>query len=438
MKIISIILGKIILKLCKMRGRGSSFPGSFTYKINHNILSCFERPKLVVAATGSSGKGSTTKLIAEVLRKENYKVAYNDKGSNELSAIITTFLENCTITGKTKVDAAVFEMDERYAKFVFKKVKPDYVIITNITRDQPPRQRNYDFIFNEIYNSIDPSMHLILNADDPYLQKFNLDNKFKVTYYGIDKTKNSYEKNKFSNLNIVYCPKCLTKLNYEYYHFETLGHFSCPNCGLKTKDKLFAITKDLGNKIIINNKYKVSLNNDMLFNKYNVLAALTALSLCGINEEKACEIINNKKDEKIYNQVKLGNRNVYIMNNKNENATTFNESILYTTKDKKLKTIVIGWWQISRRYDFDDLSWLYDIEFELLKNQNIDKIIAAGPQRYDIAVRLKFAGIDPKKIIIKEDLYTAKNNILKSKGDIYAILNFDYIKPFNEILEENL
>lgn len=102
MKIISIIIGKMTLLVCKLLGRGSAFPGTITYKLNKNILKEFKKPNLVIAVTGSSGKGSTTKMIAEVLKKQGFKVAYNDKDSNERSAIITTLLENSTLTGETK------------------------------------------------------------------------------------------------------------------------------------------------------------------------------------------------------------------------------------------------------------------------------------------------------------------------------------------------
>ena len=67
-------------------------------------------------------------------------------------------------------------------------------------------------------------------------------------------------------------------------------------------------------------------------------------------------------------------------------------------------------------------------------SENIDKIIAAGPQRYDIAVRLKYAGIDEKKIKIHKDLYAAEKEIKNSKGDIYAILNFDYLDDFDKVM----
>ena len=173
--------------LCKLIGRGSSFPGDICYKLNKNILSDFKYPKTVIAVTGSSGKGSTTSIISNVYKDLGYTVSYNGKGSNERSAIISTLLENCNIKGVVNTDVCVFEMDERYAKYVFPYVKPTHVVINNITRDQPPRQRHFDFIFDEIKKSLNKDIKLIINGDDPYLLKFNLDNTYDVTYFGIDK-----------------------------------------------------------------------------------------------------------------------------------------------------------------------------------------------------------------------------------------------------------
>lgn len=438
MKIISIIVGKIVLFLCELIGRGSAFPGEFTYKLNKNILKDLEKPKLIIAVTGSSGKGSTTKIIANVFKKLNYKIAFNDKDSNERGAIITTLLKNSTITGKAKTDVGIFEVDERYVKYIFPDLKPNYVVINNITRDQPPRQRHYDFVLSEIEKGLTKDMNLILNADDPYLHKLALENKYNITYFGINKLKTSYKTNNFPVLNINRCLKCHNKLEYNYYQIEHLGDYYCPKCDFKRPKCDYEITDFKDNTITINNKYNIKLNSDILFNLYNTAGAFTVLSLCKLPLEKCTKIISdtNTANKNIYDKYKYNNKDIYVLNNKNENATTFNESILYAKKDKELKTVVIGWWQISRRYDFDDLSWLYDIEFELLKD-NTKEFIVCGPQRYDLAVRLKYANIDPKDIKIYENLEKAQDEIKNVNTNIYAILNFDYIKPFNNIMKED-
>ena len=438
-KFLSIVIGKLLVFFLDLIGRGSAMPGNICYMLNKNILSDFKLPNKIVAVTGSSGKGSTSKVITEVLRKFNYTVCYNDKGSNERSAVISSLLKCSNLKGEVKSDICVFEMDERYAKFVFPYIKPTYVVITNITRDQPPRQGHFDIVFNEICKGLSSDIHLIVNGDDPYLQKFNLDNKFNVTYFGSDKLKYSYDKNKFSSLNITRCLKCHSSLNYNYYNIEYLGDYYCPSCDFKRPDIDYRISSIdyKKNVLTINNEYEIVVNNNMLFNLYNICASFATLGLFDLDMNKVSSYISElEQDKKIYNNYKFGDRNVYVLNNKNENATTFNQSVLWASKDKGLKTIVIGWWQISRRYDFDDLSWLYDIEFELLNDKSVDKVIVAGPQRYDIATRLKYANFDEKKIKICENMEKSKDEISSSKGDIYAIVNFDYIEPFNKVMGE--
>lgn len=440
-KFFSILIGKVTLFLCKLIGRGSSTPGVIAYKFNKNILNDFILPKNIIVVTGSSGKGSTTKMINDVYKDLGFKVAYNSKGSNQLGAIITTLIENCNMKGYINTDVCVFELDERSCKYVIPYIKPTSIVITNITRDQPPRQRHFDFIYNEIEKSLLKGCNLIINGDDPYLQKFQIEDKYNCLYYGLSKNKYSYNDEKFNSLNIYRCPKCLKKLDYNYYNFETLGDYKCPSCDFKRPKINYEVT-DINydkSEIKINNKYKVNINNNMLFNIYNTISAFACLAFnkldCNRIAKSMSKIALNKK---LFNEYKYKNRNVYVLNNKAENASTYNQSVFYTSQNKNTKTLVLGWMEISRRYNFDDLSWLYDIDFELLNDGSVDKIICCGPQKYDIALRMKYAGFDENKIKVFYDLYDAEEEIKDSNGDIYAILNFDYVKPFNDIMEEDI
>ena len=150
MKLLSIFMGKTAAFACSLIGRGSSFPGKVAESLDKNILKKFKLPNKVIIVTGSSGKGSTTKIIAHGFRSCGYKVAHNTEGGNQTTGIITTLVKNSTLTGKVKTDVVVLEMDERYIKYVTKYLKPSDIVITNITRDQPPRQRHTDFILEEI------------------------------------------------------------------------------------------------------------------------------------------------------------------------------------------------------------------------------------------------------------------------------------------------
>ena len=434
------ILGKTIIFIEKIfRFNASSFPGRVVLKIFPNYLKKLKYPGLIIMVTGSSGKGSTTKLIKKVLENSNYKVCCNDEDSNLTDAITTAIIKK-TKGKKIKADALVLEVDERYLKIITKNIKPNYVIITNITRDQPPRQGSYDVVFNEIFKGLNKNVHLILNGDDPILKKYSLIHKGKITYFGIDKTKFSFDKlDDIKDVN--YCPKCKNKLEYNYFHYGSIGDYKCKNCDFKRDNIDYSIT-DINYKkkeLIINNNINIKIENYILFNLYNIISTYAIADILSIDKEIIVETLNDySMNKKIYEEFEHNKRNYTILNCKAENNATYNLSLIYTAMNTNKKTIVLGLREISRRYKHFDLSWLYDIYFELLNEANVDKIICAGPYAYDFATRLKYMNFDENKIIILKNLDNIKETIeTKTSGDVFAILNFDYVKPFkNKIKEE--
>lgn len=80
---------------------------------------------------------------------------------------------------------------------------------------------------------------------------------------------------------------------------------------------------------------------------------------------------------------------------------------------------MIGWKEISRRYNHFDVSWLYDVEFELLNNKSLNKIYAVGIDKENIKKRLLLAGIPESKIITADNLSEIKESIEQSKAKKY-------------------
>ena len=167
-------IGRTVYKVEKLlKMGGSTLPGAVVLKLFPNYLKKIKYPETIVMVTGSCGKGSTTKLISNILRENGMTVCTNSNGANVLKGITTTIINN--VKGrKIKEDALVLEVDERYLKLVTKYIKPKYIVINNITRDQPPRQGNFDIVFNEILKGIPKNTHLIVNGDDPILRKYSL------------------------------------------------------------------------------------------------------------------------------------------------------------------------------------------------------------------------------------------------------------------------
>lgn len=433
------LIGKIVFKITKLlKHGGSTLPGTVVLKLFPNYLKKIKYPDTIIMVTGSCGKGSTAKIITSILEANGTSVCTNKNGANLTEGITTTIILNAK-GKKIKQDALVLEVDERYIKIVTKYIKPKYLIINNITRDQPPRHGNFDIVFNEILKGIPKGTHLIVNGDDPILKKYSLYYKDDITYFGIEKSKYSYKyHDDVKDYN--YCPKCDSKLEFDYYNYGSIGSYKCPKCDFKRDNIKYSITNINydNNEITINKNYKIKVSSYIMSNLYNIVAAFAIGDILKIDSKIILsslekDIIENK----LYEEFTVNKRKYTILNCKAENNSTYNLSLLYTAMDTKRKTIVIGHREISRRYNHFDVSWMYDVYFELIDKD--DYVICAGPNAYDFAVRMKLAGIKKENIIILDDLTDIKKTIEeKTKGNVYAVLNFDYVKPFKDnIKEEN-
>ena len=203
------LIGKSVFLAEKLLHKNaSSFPGKAVLTVFPDYLKKIRYPGLVIMVTGSCGKGSTTRIIADSLRENGITVAHNLEGSNLLNGVASTVIKNVSFSGKLKQNALVLETDERYLKLITKYITPDYLVINNITRDQPPRQGDFDIVFGEILKGIPESTHIIVNGDDPVTKSFSL-HKDNITYFGIDKFFASYENEINDVRDINYCPKSL-------------------------------------------------------------------------------------------------------------------------------------------------------------------------------------------------------------------------------------
>ena len=77
MEKLSIILGKSIQAVTKIRGSGgSALPGLVVEKTSPNFLrkTLAKLPHGVIVVSGTNGKTTTTKIISELLKKQGLKV----------------------------------------------------------------------------------------------------------------------------------------------------------------------------------------------------------------------------------------------------------------------------------------------------------------------------------------------------------------------------
>ncbi len=434
-----ILLNKLITKFLKLIGKnGSVYPGMIIYDyFDSKILNKIKYPQYVIAVSGSSGKGSTTDLIAQILRANNYRVVYNQSGSNALLGALTLILNNCNLKGIFQGDVLLLETDERHLKLIFPEAYPTHLVLTNITRDQLARNGNPELVFKEIKQAIYPTTKLIINADDPLIN--TLAGKANVTTFGIAKTKDSYAKPTLDAVDFAYCPICQTKLKYDYYHYGHIGNYHCPKCAYKRNPVTYEATKiDLVKQQLTVDHQQLKLNKDAFYVAYATLAAYALTKELGVPEALIVKTINNQQQEaKRGKQLTYKGRDFIMLESKNENNLSYYQSLKYISNYPQHKSVIVGFENVSRRYCFNDLSWLYDVDFELLADPLIDKIFCIGRFRYDVATRLTYAGIDTKKLILVPDIKDLLPLVATaSKGPIFSIVCFDMTAIIKKMLME--
>ena len=189
--------------------------------------------------------------------------------------------------------------------------------------------------------------------------------------------------------------------------------------------------------MLINNN-EVCLNKNFLFTAYATLAAYALTNTIGIKEKQILYALNDDMIEsKRGHEYMIDNRHVLMLESKNENALSYYQSLRYIVNEDGQKSVILGFDNVSRRYKFNDLSWLWDVDFELLNDDSIEKIFLIGRFKWDVLVRLKYAKIKAKKIVLIDDLNNLIDTVKKeSIGDIYTMVCFDMTEIIKKKIKE--
>ena len=86
--------------------------------------------------------------------------------------------------------------------------------------------------------------------------------------------------------------------------------------------------------------------------------------------------------------------------------------------------------------DGTDVSWIWDVDFKAFKTRQ-HPVIVSGLRAYDLALRLKYAGLKPNLIIIKPSIKKALSKLQAQSGSPgYILPTYTSLLQLREILRQ--
>ena len=389
---LTLLGAKTVYRLIRLTnaGEGTSFIGSLVLKLDPSFIK--KASDLIlgakIAVTGTNGKTTTSGIIFHILENNGRNVIANSKGANMLTGVANAFALSLNLS--KKYENCVIESDEAYLAKIQKSLNTQYLLVTNLFRDQLDRYGELEFTKQKIQEGIDVNsdVQLVLNADDPLVS--SLKSSKSTIYYGVNSVvDNTGAPSTSSPDEIFNCP-CGNRLNYAKKFYAQQGHYSC-SCGYSRPRPQFeadiVLEKDFSVIKLGEEEFRVPLVG--LFNAYNALGAIALLKTIGV--EKINEGLSTFKTAFGRSETRevRGHRTIIQLIKNPAGASQVLRSV-----DLESNVVIM----INDNYaDGRDVSWLWDTDFERLAPVK-NKIIVSGIRANDMATRLKYAGVPVDKI----------------------------------------
>jgi len=405
--------GKITRLGLQVAGRGATaLPGLVTLQLDPDYIAALTRslPHGVVLVSGTNGKTTTSRMLADVTRSAGWSPIHNRSGSNLERGIAGALLADSSWRAEPRGDVGLFEVDEASLPRVLRRITPGVVVVTNLFRDQLDRYFEIDQLAKRIGDAVaelDPKTILVLNADDPIVAFLGTRHRGSVVYFGVDDPSVGGKVPQTIS-DATRCPRCKQPLQYERVILAHEGEWSCPSCGLARPARdVAALRVRLGpSSSEIDLRLPVASAFDPvvvplpgLYNAYNALAAIAAARALDIALPTAARAIAAFHPAfGRLEQLPVDGRLVRLVLVKN--PAGFNAAIgalLETGRTPRLLAALN-----DRDADGRDVSWIWDADFESLAPA-IEHAVATGIRSRDLANRLKYAGVPRERIEVVDD-----------------------------------
>jgi UDP-N-acetylmuramyl tripeptide synthase len=400
------------------RGGGTTLPGRVSAAVDGRVLEKLgaRLTKGSLLVTGTNGKTTTTSLLRTMVAAAGHRVVTNRAGANLVSGLASALVQD---DGRSPAEVGVFEVDEAVLPAAVEALVPRVVVVTNLFRDQLDRYGELESSAAAIgagLAALPVASEVVLCGDDPAVAWLGRDLRARVHYYGLaDAAQGSPDLPYASDAR--FCPGCGQPFDFHRVYVGHLGEYVCPTgdfarppldvraeriefTGLE-KQAISAAGVGLDGV-----RLEVPLSG--LYNSYNVLGATAAAVLAGVPVDSIAPALATFAPAfGRLERVAVEGRTVHLMLAKN--PAGFNEVLRASRLLGGARNYIVA---INDRIaDGRDISWIWDVDFELLAGA--DHVVLAGDRALDMRIRLKYAGLSPERMTVAETPAAAMDRALE-------------------------
>ncbi|MDX3767888.1 MULTISPECIES: MurT ligase domain-containing protein [unclassified Streptomyces] len=359
----AVLAARLVAVVYRWSGRrGGTFKaGAVALRISPDVLRIVSSPLDISLVSGTNGKTTTTRLIAEALSAVG-RVVSNDLGANLPAGIVTSLVGAAP-------DAAfgVMEVDERYLPRVVEETRPRTIVLLNLSRDQLDRTPECRLIADMWRRSLaDTKATVVANADDP-LVVWACSAAHDVVWTSVGQrwTDDSW-----------YCPACGEELE------RTGGRsWHCVRCDFARPKARWSLQGTTAVDATAGSIHGLRLALPGHANRANAVMAIAAAQVHGIPPQAAMARMSkvNGVAGRFQDFPYQGHR-IRLLLAKNP-ASWLETMELIEGSPQVLFSFN------ARELDGLDTSWLWDVDFSGLRSRSV---FVMGERRYDMAVRLHY------------------------------------------------
>ena len=292
---------------------------------------------------------------------------------------------------------------------MLRRVRPRAVCLGNLFRDQLDRYGELELVaerWREAVRRLPADTVLVVNGDDPQLGVL-ADAHERSVVFGLDDRRLARPSLQHA-ADSKYCVRCGTPYDYAAAYVGHLGEYRCPNCGHARPAldvagravELHGLDRAEFDLVTPEGTRRVELALPGLYNVYNALGAATlARALGSTLDEIVTGLSRFVAAFGRFERIPVGTKRLLLLLIKNPAGA--NEAVRTLVDGGAPHVAVIA--LNDAIADGRDVSWIWDVDFELLL-AGLDTLVATGGRAAELALRFKYAGLDEPQIVVEPDL----------------------------------